>query len=200
MKYLPENNPYIVQGNLENLPGDTLTVRPGVMVEFEPGSSIHVYGHFVADGTSEERITFQGRQEQDNTWSGIHFYQSSPQLNVDDNNEYVSGPSFTYCDFEKGYLNDNGFTGVYISHCYFTESSTTNRIAWGSILTSEFVNGGTGINVSPLEDNWLSVHSLDVKNSQFASNSGYGIDIDWIDHVEISNSIRSSKRSKNDQT
>ena len=181
---IPENNPYFVQGDASNYEGDTLTVRAGVICEFTPGSSFDLNGHLISDGTETERITFRG--EGDNSWDGIMFNQSSPVLELTSDFEFIVGPKFAYCDFDKGFLNDNGFTGVYIENCNFTESSNTNRIGWGFVNKSNFINGsGHGLEVSPLEDNWIISNSVMVNNTEFISNSSHGIYFDYIDNIFV---------------
>jgi len=184
---IPENNPYFIQGDVTNYPTDTLTVRPGVICEFTSGSSFDIKGHLIAEGTEQNRIIFKA--EEGATWDGIHFNILSPSLNMTNDFSYISGPKFTYCDFNNGYLNDGSFTGAYIEHCNFSESSFTNQIAYGYINGSNFINGSsTGLNVTQLEDYFGYLNNFKVENSSFVSNNGIGLHTNYVDSVTVLNS------------
>ena len=184
---IPENNPYYVQGPVSNHVSDTLSVRPGVTCEFTTNSRFDILGHLIADGTAENRITFKA--EPGGYWNGINYSQSSPRLELGDSFLYISGPRLSYCDINDGFINDNGFSGLYIDHCDFSNSYTTSRITFGYVNECNFINGNSGgLTVHPLEDSWSVVNDLKVENSNFFSNNGSGLFVNYIDSVFVLNS------------
>ena len=63
-------SPYIVIDSTWVPEGETLVVRPGVIVRFYPGLSFDIYGQITASGTENDSIYFIS-EEEDTTWSGI---------------------------------------------------------------------------------------------------------------------------------
>lgn len=66
------NSPYRVTGALTIKPGATLTIQPGVRVEFAQYQGLWVEGTLHAVGTSAAPITFTGTTEQASWWRGIY--------------------------------------------------------------------------------------------------------------------------------
>lgn len=62
-----------------------LTVRPGVVVQFEAEKSLHIFpdGILVAKGTSTERIIFTGREKVKGYWKGLLFSSNHPENELD---------------------------------------------------------------------------------------------------------------------
>jgi len=51
-------SPYIINGNVTIFAGKTLTINPGVIVQFDPGITFDVRGNIAALGTSTDSVTF----------------------------------------------------------------------------------------------------------------------------------------------
>ena len=68
-------SPYVVDGDLLVESGATLTIDPGVVVRFTPGSSLLVHGTLLANGTASEGIEFSGRGGAE--WGNIGFVNTT---------------------------------------------------------------------------------------------------------------------------
>ena len=96
----------------------TLTVEPGVTVEFQAGTKLQIGtgsygGSLFAEGTSGSPIVFKAFNDTPGGWEGIHFTNYS--------DEYGSSSSLKYCTIEQG--ND------YNIYCeYTTQPSFENCI------------------------------------------------------------------------
>jgi hypothetical protein len=144
-----DGSPYFIQGNIEIPADSTLTIEPGVVVEFQGHYSLQVQGRLLAVGTETDTILFTindttGFSNPDTSfggWYGIRF-SDTPQHN--DSSKIV------YCKLEYGkalgsvwYLNAGGaiciiqFDKVLIAHCLITNncaiSSTDHTPIGGGI-------------------------------------------------------------------
>ena len=77
-------SPYVICGTFQAtiLPGATLTIEPGVQVEFEANGELNVEGGLNAVGSPTEPITFTGSTPTPGLWGGIVVNQYSTQLAV----------------------------------------------------------------------------------------------------------------------
>ncbi len=77
------SSPYVVCGNgaLSVAKGITLTVEPGVEVQFQSNSRLTVNGRLYAVGTSEQPITFTGVVTTPGSWQGIGIYGTLTETN-----------------------------------------------------------------------------------------------------------------------
>jgi hypothetical protein len=78
------NSPYVITGDLEVMPGVTLTIEPGVVVQFQTGTDLPtgwepglaeliVDGTLLADGPPESPVRFMGVTAGKSKWSGLQF-------------------------------------------------------------------------------------------------------------------------------
>lgn len=67
-----EKSPYLVSGTVVVKKGTTLTIEPGVDVQFAGNYGITVEGTIKAIGTETEKISFYGIGEGENNWLGIN--------------------------------------------------------------------------------------------------------------------------------
>ena len=72
LTWTKDKSPYLVTGSVYVSEGDTLTIEPGVDVQFAGPYSIHVVGRILAQGTEKEHIKFYGIDKGYNTWEGIN--------------------------------------------------------------------------------------------------------------------------------
>ena len=93
-------SPYMVDSTIV-IPNDsTLTIEPGVVVEFQGKYKLNVQGRLVAVGTSDNMITFTSNPSfRDTSWNGIRFDYT--QMDMDSS-------MLKYCIFEYG--NANAYT------------------------------------------------------------------------------------------
>jgi len=89
--YSPGNNPYIVTQNLIVNKGITLTILPGVEMQFETATSLIVNGTLIASGTTSQGIKFIPKKQSPvpGQWNGLVFNNTKTLLNTD--STYVSG-------------------------------------------------------------------------------------------------------------
>ncbi|MCJ7446387.1 MAG: right-handed parallel beta-helix repeat-containing protein [Bacteroidales bacterium] len=172
-----EHSPYYING-LATVPnGDTLTIEPGVEIRFKTGTDysysdnkadvglLYVKGKLVAEGTSNQWITFT-RQGDSGNWGCIAF---APTADV--------SSCLKYCKVEYA----NIISGLE-SRSYNGAVSLKNPKI--SISHSEIINNKSyGI---------YSDHTtFSIHNCIIANNSGYGIDINYAfkfsDRIDIAN-------------
>ncbi|RLD58998.1 MAG: hypothetical protein DRJ05_07080, partial [Bacteroidetes bacterium] len=77
----------------------TLTIEPGVTIEFQPGAQLQIGtsnygGNLFAEGASGSPITFKALNDTPGGWEGIYFHTSS--------DAYGSSSSMKYCTIEQG--------------------------------------------------------------------------------------------------
>jgi uncharacterized lipoprotein NlpE involved in copper resistance len=91
----PTKADYLVIDNL--ILKAKLTVKPGVVIEFEQDKGLHIYpqGALVAKGTMQERVVFTGKSKTAGFWKGILFESNSP-INELDYATVVYGGSSSY--------------------------------------------------------------------------------------------------------
>ena len=100
-----ENSPYLVTANILVSEGVTLTIEPGVLVEFEKASltqvgvhSMQVDGTLVAKGTDSKKIVFTSYDAGARSWGGIYFSDKSSDWNEEDE----TGSIIQHCIIEYG--------------------------------------------------------------------------------------------------
>jgi parallel beta-helix repeat protein len=93
------NSPYIVLDNVSVENGVTLTIEPGVVVEFKDITSLTVNGTLIAEGNQTNMITFTSNNSnpQPGDWDWINF------------NEASDASSIRYCRIEYCYYGINIF-------------------------------------------------------------------------------------------
>jgi hypothetical protein len=151
----------------------TITVQPGVVVQFIDYTSLHVHGRIVATDTSNQKITFTSLSgaTEGNPWRAVRL------TNSDGNGNGLPSSSFTHCNFEGGgywygcLLEVSGGARVTIDQCSFRHSITDGihfyEGSGGPISNSVFENNaGYGL--------WLRGSSPAVAACQFTSNANIG--------------------------
>ncbi len=144
-KWTKANSPYIVSGNLTIIEGVTLTIEPGVTVNFSENTSISVFGEIVAIGTPHNPITFTPSIENpvQSTWGGIKFEETCKPAIIDTDNSYLKGSAFVHCVFEWAGSDVDavidaraGDSGPFISNCKFRNLIVQNSSEFFVIHTS----------------------------------------------------------------
>ena len=98
------NSPYLIEGEITIPDGETLSIEPGVLVEFQGHYKFHVQGRLLAIGTISDNIVFTINDTtgfydfdlQEGAWQGIRF-NNTPATN--DSSKIV------YCKIEYGKAN-----------------------------------------------------------------------------------------------
>ena len=65
------DSPYEVTGNVTVTPAATLTIEPGVVVQFRPNTGLTINGRLLADGTPTEHSRCERKSA--GKWSGVTF-------------------------------------------------------------------------------------------------------------------------------
>lgn len=141
----------------------TMTIEPGVTLEFDPGTSFQVGlqsngGSLIANGNQDSIITFKPYNNVAGGWEGIYFHDYS--------DSYGSTSSMQYCSIEKC-NNYNMYCESTIQPATLENCTFTN--AYGDGL--RLYNSTIGI----------------IKNSTFSDNGGYGIYLDGSSNPDIGN-------------
>jgi len=117
-------SPYNVTGSALVWNGSTLTVEPGVIVNFADGKYLWIgdSGKLIADGMPDDKITFTGISKTKGYWKGIVFGPMSDEASMITNTiiEYGGGEWFS------GQSSEQCFTTS--SHVNIVPSLTENQI------------------------------------------------------------------------
>ncbi len=85
-------SPYLIQGNILILNDSTLTIQPGVTVNFQGAFKFNIQGRLLAVGTLTDTITFTAANTA-NGWKGIRF-DNTPSAN--------DTSKITFCKIQNG--------------------------------------------------------------------------------------------------
>ncbi len=123
----------------------TLTIEPGVTIEFQPGTQLQVAttsngGNLFAEGTAGSPIIFKAFNNTPGGWDGIYFH---PYSDV-----YGSSSSMKYCIIEQGndynvYCNET--TEPFFENCTFQNSVNNGLLETSSspeVHDCQFINNG----------------------------------------------------------
>ena len=121
-------SPYLIQGSIQILNDSTLTIEPGVTVNFQGTYKMYVQGRVIAIGTATDTIIFTAA-DTTNGWRGIRF-DNTPATN--------DTSKFFYCKLQYGkatgaYPDDEGgafyfytFSKAIISNCQIVNCEANN--------------------------------------------------------------------------
>ena len=173
--WTPANNPYIIEGEAIIQAGETLTISPGVIVEFQTGTNfdysdpnfdagiIIVEGNLIAGGSADYPVTFT-RNGNSGNWGQIFF--NSSQGNI-----------FSYCNFEYGYRITN------IESLMFSHGVLTFLSSFANIANCNFSNNAkaciacyeslVNFSTNNLINNNSGIYSQQADSSNFANNFIY---------------------------
>lgn len=168
----------------------TLTIQPGVILEFAPGTKFIVGGNIIADGTIANPITFTTSAAPGAApytaalWQGIEFKHdvaiSRTPLVVNENMAYVSGNYLDYVNIHYttkpiSYQTSAAFD-IYISNSTFTHNENGIDISPNSYLSAIALNTFDAIGTTPQTDankygirggylfNSISISGVDIDN------------------------------------
>jgi hypothetical protein len=74
--------PYLVDGGVGNLPGDSLTIDAGSQLIFTPGNALGIGGELKALGTPDAPILMTGQTQTPGSWRGIEIFGGNNQAVV----------------------------------------------------------------------------------------------------------------------
>jgi hypothetical protein len=121
------HSPYLVTGDVTLELLSTLTIAPGVVVEFETGASLVIKGELIARGTQADPIVFAGAaSDQDMArWGSIIFDNDSVDASFTFLHDYQAGSILEWCVVEgasRGVVLK--WAAPYIHHCTFRHNRT----------------------------------------------------------------------------
>ena len=92
------NSPYIATGNILINEGVTLTIEPGVVVKFDSEKTLQIRGEFIAQGTSDNKITFTSNSTSPSKgdWGNLAFLEGATHATFN-NDVYASGSIMQHC-------------------------------------------------------------------------------------------------------
>jgi len=126
-------SPYIIQGSIQILSDSTLTIEPGVTVNFQGTYKMYVQGRVIAIGAATDTIIFTSA-DTTNGWRGIRF-DNTPTAN--------DTSRFFYCKFQYGKA-----TGIYPDDeggAFYFYNFSKAIISNSQIVNCEANNFGGGI-------------------------------------------------------
>ena len=170
-------SPYIITIDLDVYPNATLTIEPGVVVSFNSGTDLEVYGGLIAIGTATEFIGFQSSEVVTpirGDWNGIIFKEGAVGTTSDLSGGYLSGSIIKFCKiaYGGGVSNPNYDIDLFfISNNMFHNSS--GFITYGNSTIEN--NNITNCNGSAIYNKGTSKINNNRLNYNVASNYGGGI-------------------------
>ena len=167
-------SPYNIQGNITIADATTLTIQPGVTVNFNGTYKLDVQGRLLAIGTSADTIIFKATNTT-NGWRGIQF-NNTPTTN-DTSKVY-------YCKLKYGKGNGAFYFGYFskiiISNCYISNCTATGGGGGiccdysSPIITNNTISNNTassGGGISCLVSNSIIANNL-ISNNTSTGNGG----------------------------
>ncbi len=100
LNWLASESPIRISADLVVPAGETLTIEPGVVVEFSGDFTITVEGQLLARGTDAAPIHFTSAKGAEETWGSIVFADGSVDASFENLDEYVDGSIVEWCFFE----------------------------------------------------------------------------------------------------
>ena len=132
--WLVNGSPYLIEGEILIPDGETLTIDPGVFVEFQGHYKFNIQGQLLAVGTMQDSIHFTVNDTtgfynpltDDGAWNGIQFYET-PASNdsskiVYCKLEFSKTPTQEYTDWDGGAIYVYDFSKLLISNCLITNN------------------------------------------------------------------------------
>lgn len=163
--WLNHNVPYVIWADIDQVNSNTLTLEPGIQLNFNTGARLRVYGRLIADGDESNHITFTSNQAipAPGDWERILF------------NGADAGTILDYCDISYG-GSTYGNIDVYNSG---TNVSFTNCVIENSFRYGVYIRNNSApsfINNQIINNNDIGVY-IDGNNAPtFGSN-----DLEWND-------------------
>ena len=188
------NSPYFTLGNVLVNEGITLTIEPGVTIEFDTGHKLIIDGTLIAQGTAEDTIRFTPKETMEpGSWGGILFEDSSIDGVYDEYYNYLNGSIIQYCLLEYANIGIKGESGFpFVDNCNICNSSESGILVMNNntiILNSEIINTSEiGIQITDGD-------SIIINDNYISKNGKSGIFINCGDNIFIGkNEITNNNR------
>jgi type IX secretion system substrate protein/parallel beta helix pectate lyase-like protein len=171
-------SPYLIQGSLEVPNDSTLTIQPGVTVNFQGHYKLIVLGRLLAIGTQTDSIFFT-TSNTTTGWYGIRF--DSTTANNDTS-------KISYCDLQWGIANGSGndddggaimlyyFSKVIISNCFMQNNKAGLGAAISGYYSSAIILNNNISNNSGSGSIYLYGGNSNISSNIITYNNGDGIE------------------------
>ena len=95
-------SPYVVTGSIIVFQTGSLTIEAGVEVKFDENTGIQIGGEFIARGTTDNHVIFTSNLSTvyAGAWAGLQFVDSSTDMLLNSNDDYISGSIIEYSTIE----------------------------------------------------------------------------------------------------
>jgi len=153
-------SPYIIDGEIQIISGDQLTIDAGVAVEFSGHYKFIVYGRLLAEGTVGSMITFYA-QTTATGWHGLRF--------IDTNTNGQDSSKVVFCDLEDGKA--TGTSPDYRGGAIYCLNSSDVLIQSSILFNNSALSNGGGIYLS---DSDVVIDGVIISDNT-ASGAGGGI-------------------------
>ncbi len=199
--WLINGSPYLIEGEILIPDGETLTIDPGVFVEFQGHYKFNIQGQLLAIGTMQDSIHFTVNDTtgfynpltNDGAWDGIQFYET-PATNdsskiVYCKLEFSKTPTQEYTDWNGGAIYVYDFSKLLISNCLITNNraqsgggiciiENSNPILHSNIISNNiayanYYSHGGGICIRNNSNPTLTNNTIS-NNSVTGGSSNYG--------------------------
>ncbi len=191
------NSPYIVKGQVLVDENTTLTIKPGVRIEFDWKYQFIVEGTLIAKGTKDKMITFTISQS--NTkgeWASLSL-SANPRnssiieyckfQNTDTGVRLMNKFPHSLPIFRKNIIEDSGGLDIFYEYYnYYAKNYITDQIT-----NNSFIRCSNGIEFFPQKDNYTTIlqnnYTLLIENNYFRANIGINIEEKGINTVVRNN-------------
>ncbi len=175
-----DKSPYIVTGSIAVGEDITLTIEPGVRVEFKPDTGLRIHGTLIARGTQNMPITFTAFQAKSaGSWQSISFSSTSPYTELDNAGNYIQGSILEHTIIEyggsstiyKGVVEVNT-SNLLVDHCTISHSALVGIYSkeGGLIIRNSVISYGSTYGVHTPKNTVTMII-----DSTIAKNDGSGI-------------------------
>jgi parallel beta-helix repeat protein len=216
-------SPYLIEGEITIPDGETLTIEPGITVEFQGFYSLYVQGRLLALGTEQDSICFtvadtSGFFMADTTcgaWDGIHFIET-PTTNDSSKIiysilEFSKAPIEQYSNWNGGAIYIYDYSKVLVSHCLITNNraqsgggicimENSNPIIDSNTISFNITTGihshGSGICIRDYSNPIISNNSIHDNIMKGQINYGGGLHIsEHSEPIVVNNIIRNNSKT-----
>ena len=153
LTWTKEMSPYLVTGNLLVEKDDTLTIEPGVDVQFSGDYYLQVEGKLSAIGTESERISIYGIDGGINNWYGMKFINNNDSVlsyvEISGLKNGITG----YCDIDHALITANGWA-IGIKNDYDPD------FCLRGYLTNSTVDGSVSIAYDDVKGNTIDANTV----------------------------------------
>ena len=118
---------YIVTGDVGVEQGVTLSIEPGTLVEFNEGCGLQVAGTLIAEGTSQQRITFASN---DGYWGGIKLLSGWEQASSTIAYTIIENVRDDYMDYRHGAIQIEARYISSVSHNIIRDCESRGISVW----------------------------------------------------------------------